>query len=324
MRFRRSRMKLLALVAILAVAGVLYFSKDIAHHVNRGTHPTSLLKSTFLDAHLLTLIFTGPANVERRKAIRETWIRDALDDGVARFFTHKFVIGTKDLDETAMEKLNNEEWNHGDLIFLEDLHDKYENLTFKLGMMLEHVMEYNYQFQFILKVDDDSFVRVKDLWEEVRREDATRLYYMGYFYGRGRVKTKGPWKEPNWKLCDYYLPYARGGGYVISRAVVQYVVKNWRLFETYLSEDVSLGAWLAPLKIRRKHDIRFDTEYKSRGCSNTFIISHKQSVADMYDKSANLRNNRLLCKEVYSLFNGYSYNWQVPPTQCCTREKRFP
>ncbi len=43
-----------------------------------------------------------------------------------------------------------------------------------------------------------------------------------------------------------------------------------------------MGTWLAPLKVNRVHDVRFDTEFRSRGCSNSYLMSHKQSVQVIY------------------------------------------
>lgn len=39
---------------------------------------------------------------------------------------------------------------------------------------------------------------------------------------------------------------------------------------------MSVGAWLAGLKIKYVHDPRFDTEWQSRGCSNEYLITHKK------------------------------------------------
>ena len=55
------------------------------------------------------------------------------------------------------------------------------------------------------------------------------------------MKKSGPWAEPNYHLCDRYLPYARGGRYVITWDLVQYIVRNRDLLQVYNSEDVSLG-----------------------------------------------------------------------------------
>ena len=52
-------------------------------------------------------------------------------------------------------------------------------------------------------------------------------------------------------------------------------IKFFRL-EKWNSEDVSVGAWLAPVQVNRVHSIRFDTESESRGCHNSWIVTHKQ------------------------------------------------
>ena len=47
----------------------------------------------------------------------------------------------------------------------------------------------------------------------------------------------------------HYLPYALGGGYVLSEDVVRYVVRNEAWLTRYNNEDASLGVWLAPLNL---------------------------------------------------------------------------
>jgi len=299
-------------------------STSIEHKIRENPNEIDS-RQTLSFVSLLILIVTGPKNIERRHAVRKSWIYDALKiDNLKDKIDYKFVIGTKGLSDDDKRLLLDEENTHKDLLLLENLHDSYNNLTLKLAMMLENVNLMN-SYEFILKVDDDSFVRVKNVLSDLEHLDGfSEMIYKGFFYGRGNVKTKGPWKELNWKICDYYLPYARGGGYIISKKVVDFVARNWKNFQFYLSEDVSLGAWLAPLKINRIHDYRFDTEYKTRGCSNTFLISHKQSIQDLMEKSTNLRTINVMCKREFSLFNGYDYNWEVKPSKCCVRNASIP
>ena len=76
---------------------------------------------------------------------------------------------------------------------------------------------------------------------------------------------------------------------------------------------------MAPLKLNRIHDIRFDTEYKSRGCSNRHVVSHKQKPKDMYDKHDELQYKNRLCKEETELIMTFDYNWNVHPSNCCKR-----
>ena len=86
---------------------------------------------------------------------------------------------------------------------------------------------------------------------------------MGYFSGRARVKKSGPWAEPNWKICDYYLPNARGGGYVLGKDAYTFIGRN---FERYVATDSrfifdlrrvpklsSLGFY-----IKLEYNVRFD------------------------------------------------------------------
>lgn len=67
-------------------------------------------------------------------------------------------------------------------------------------------------------------------------------------------------------------------------------------------QDTSIGLWLTSLNITRKHDIRFDTEWKvsvlykcdltlqkSRGCQNNHLVSHKQTPEDMFKKHLKVR-----------------------------------
>ena len=69
---------------------------------------------------------------------------------------------------------------------------------------------------------------------------------------------------------------------------------NAELLKPFTSEDVSVGTWLAPLKgVHRVHDVRFDTEFKSRGCNNKHIVSHKQSVKDLKSKHFMLTSSTL-------------------------------
>jgi galactosylxylosylprotein 3-beta-galactosyltransferase len=123
-------------------------------------------------------------------------------------------------------------------------------------------------------------------------------------------------------LCDQYIPYALGGGYVLSVDLVRFISANANILRTYRAEDASVGTWLAPLKVHRVHDTRFDTEWRSRGCSNTDLVSHKQSVQEMRSKQYSLVSKGVLCEREMTLHKTYEYNWKVPPSKCCPgREK---
>ena len=80
---------------------------------------------------------------------------------------------------------------------------------------------------------------------------------------------------------------------------------------------MSVGSWLAPLKITRVHDVRFDTEYMSRGRLNKYIVTHKQSINDMTDTYYNIKDTGLMCSVEFQ--DRTVYDWNVLPSQCCNR-----
>ncbi|KAH9525070.1 UDP-Gal betaGal beta 1,3-galactosyltransferase, polypeptide 6 [Bulinus truncatus] len=267
-------------------------------------------------ASLLILIISGPDNKHEREAVRETWLKDISQFNIIS----KFVIGFASLDPEAKEEIRMEDSVYKDLIFLDNVKDSYQELTNKVLQAFIWAYE-NVDFQYLLKVDDDSYVTVSNLLSELQKKPKEKLYW-GFFDGRANVKTSGKWKESSWFLCDKYLPYARGGGYVLSADLVHFITFNHHLLQHYLSEDVSVGTWLAPLKINRHHDQRFDTEYISRGCMNTYLIMHKQPLTKLHELHNNLMTDGKLCKNEYILRASYEYNWSYPPSKCCIREDR--
>ena len=268
-------------------------------------------KKTF-KGFIVILILTGPKNFDRRDVIRETWLSDTPED-IIKYF----VIGTKGMPPEQLGTLKFEQSKHEDLLLLPELKDSYFNLTAKVvesfTWLKEHV-----DFDFVFKGDDDTYVRLDVLHKELQGMKPERTYW-GFFDGRGRVKKSGQWAEKDWILCDRYLPHAKGGGYLLSSDLVKFIADSAHLLKQFNSEDVSVGTWLAGLDIQRIHDHRFDTEYISRGCSNEYIVTHKQDTKMMKEKHLNLKNLAKLCTREIKSRDSYIYNWDVPPSMCCIR-----
>ena len=66
-------------------------------------------------------------------------------------------------------------------------------------------------------MDDDSYVQLPQVLEELKHSNFPEKLYWGFFDGRAPVWDKGKWAESEYRLCDKYLPYALGGGYVLSK-----------------------------------------------------------------------------------------------------------
>ena len=244
---------------------------------------------------------------------------------------HFFSIGVESLNMDLRIHLEKEEKKYQDLLLLPRLTDSYGNLTEKLLHSVE-ALTHHYNFSYVLKTDDDSYVKMDHLLNELvsydrklirktpeyRMEPLPQLYW-GYFNGKANIKTKGQWSEFNYYLSQKYITYALGGGYVISRQICEFIALNARYLTPYVSEDISLGTWLAPLRyVYRRHDPRFDTGYMPRRCRSHHLVLHKRTTDLMQD----LYENRLCSFEVPNESKlkrplEYYYDWRRPSDKCC-------
>ena len=170
--------------------------------------------------------------------MRETWIRTTNVDKLK--VERRFIIGTKGLAPNILKELLNEQTKHSDLLLLDDFADSYSKLTEKLLRTIIWI-EDNVDAKFVMKVDDDSFVRLDKLVPSLSTKEHLGRIYWGFFKGNARIKRAGAWKETKWFLSDHYLPYAVGGGYVISFDLVKFISNNANYLSLYNSEDVSMG-----------------------------------------------------------------------------------
>ncbi|CAH1395528.1 unnamed protein product [Nezara viridula] len=261
---------------------------------------------------LIVIILSSPENVIKRYAIRQTWLRDLNQRS-----SYMFVIGSLGFTAEQRKTILSEQSEHNDILLL-PLHEGYQSLTKKLLATLVHVYQ-TYKFDFLLKTDDDTFVNLRMLNEAMVSVDKQKPVYWGYFNGRASVFKKGKWKEDQWFLCDRYLPYALGGGYILTYPAVELIVDKAQVLSTYNSEDVSLGVWLSPYNISRIHDIRFDSGHVSRGCSNSHMVTHKQTPEHIRALYASLSHSGVSCSVETQYSSPYEYDWKVPPSKCCLK-----
>lgn len=263
---------------------------------------------------LLVLVISSPGNTAIRNVIRNTWLSVSQKN---HNFKALFVLGSKNLNSKAEYEISQEKSLYDDVLLL-PLLDSYSTLTNKVLKSFEFSHK-NYRFDYLLKCDDDTFVDVEKVIEELKQKSDPNLYW-GFFDGRAPVQTKGKWAEPGYKLCDRYIPYALGGGYVLGKKLVDFMATNAHQLQLYMSEDASVGTWLAGTTANRVHDPRFDTEWKSRGCSNKYLVTHKQTMADMKIKWKRLTKYGTMCEgEETKVRLSYQYNWDKPPSECCVR-----
>ena len=235
------------------------------------------------------------------------------------------MLGVSGISSKQLHKLTKEADLYGDMILLEDVSDEHISLTNRTLKSFQYILENNMNFQYVLKCDDDSFVNLLEVSEVLMERKSNEKLFWGEFLGAGGVMEEGPYAEKQWSVCETYLPYALGGGYVLSMDLVKLVVLNGPHLRIYRNEDVSLGAWLAPYNINYVADLRFDTGAISRGCKKPFIVTHKVDIDLMHRYFRAVMKEGIICTKGNYKFNlyGYRYNWRVHPSKCCRPRKNI-
>ncbi|GMI03479.1 hypothetical protein TrLO_g6347 [Triparma laevis f. longispina] len=126
------------------------------------------------------------------------------------------------------------------------------------------------EFDYLVKLDDDSYVDM-DALLEVLNASPRLSHYRGLFF------TGKPYRDPSHKnyvspKClplPVLPPFAYGGGFVLSWDLVDYVVNNHRVLEKGLIrdkdgdrccdlDDLQVGLWMFALGVELVHEDRFN------------------------------------------------------------------
>jgi len=114
---------------------------------------------------LFIAILSAPINTEKRVTLRKTWLSHTRDShytrGLLDVVGYGFVVG-QTRDESVQSKIDEESKNHGDILQVE-MDDSYYNLTRKSVAILNWVNRNCPRADFVLKVDDDVYVNVRNL-----------------------------------------------------------------------------------------------------------------------------------------------------------------
>lgn len=275
---------------------------------------------------LLVLVHSTADEVSLREAVRETWLASAKANPAGNRVLARFVIGTKDRPTSALARLACENKHHGDLVLLPNVSDGLPDLPSSKKLLASFEWaEAHVEYSFLLKCNSASFVLLEHIVSSLQHRHANESLMWGFFAGSEHVEREGSMGEPNWYLCTTFLPYPQGGGYVITRDLLQILVQASQDLEHFNRGDIALGVWLAPFNnINRIHDVQFNSGYYSRGCNNAYVVSHRETGASMREKSEQLAKAGMLCKEEVQSRLSYIYNWNGPVSKCCVRQRGVP
>lgn len=209
---------------------------------------------------LLIVVNSSPQKIKQRLAIRYSWAeknsrkRNSFSDTTTQRMNSQvlFAIGTQAVDSQAGTMLKAELEEYKDMILLDDIVDKYQNLASKTMKVLEWISE-NCESYFVMKTDDDCFVNKHNLLDFLQRQGIEDDLYAG------RVQ----WSMPAIRERDskFFVPksvhpsfllhpYASGGGYVVSWNLLKGMVSRSKQLSTIPIEDANVGNVLHSMGVR--------------------------------------------------------------------------
>ncbi|KAF2282540.1 hypothetical protein GH714_043748 [Hevea brasiliensis] len=183
-------------------------------------------------------ILSAGNHFAERMAVRKTWMQHKLmrySKVVARFFVA--LNGRKEINAQLKK-----EAYFGDIIIVPYM-DNYDLVVLKTVAICEYGV-HTMAAKYIMKCDDDTFVRVEAMIQEAKKVPSDRSLYIGNINYYHRVFRSGKWAVTyeEWPE-EEYPPYANGPGYIISSDIAQFIVAEFQSHKLRLfkMEDVSMG-----------------------------------------------------------------------------------
>ncbi|ERN01218.1 hypothetical protein AMTR_s00002p00239510 [Amborella trichopoda] len=227
-------------------------------------------------------ILSAGNHFAERMAVRKSWMQSRVIRSsrvVARFFVA--LHGRKEVNI----ELKKEAEYFGDIIIVPFM-DSYDLVVRALSA------------KYIMKCDDDTFVRVNSVIKEVKKVPSDRSLYIGnmnYYHKPLRV---GKWAVTyeEW-LEEDYPPYANGPGYVVSADIAEFITSEFekQTLRLFKMEDVSMGMWVEQFNSSRPVEYVHDFKYCQFGCIDDYFTAHYQSPRQMLCMWNKLQSGKAQC-----------------------------
>ncbi|KAJ0248405.1 Galectin [Hirschfeldia incana] len=232
------------------------------------------------EVELFMGVLSAGNHFAERMAVRKSWMQHKLirsSKVVARFFV---ALHSR---KSINVELKKEAEFFGDIIVVPYL-DSYDLVVLKTVAICEYGA-HQLAARYIMKCDDDTFVRVDAVLREAKKTPKDRSLYIGNINYYHKPLRQGKWAVTyeEWPEEDY-PPYANGPGYILSADIAGFIVKEFeqhklRLFKM---EDVSVGMWVEQFNNSVKPvDYEHSISFCQFGCIENYLTAHYQSPRQM-------------------------------------------
>ncbi|XP_015868791.3 hydroxyproline O-galactosyltransferase GALT6 [Ziziphus jujuba] len=231
------------------------------------------------EVELFIGILSAGNHFSERMAVRKSWMQHRLirsSNVVARFF-----VALHARKEVNVE-LRKEAEFFGDIVIVPYM-DNYDLVVLKTVAICEYGVR-RMSAKYIMKCDDDTFVRVDAVIDEAKKVPEGRSLYVGNINYYHKPLRYGKWAVTyeEWPEEDY-PPYANGPGYILSSDIAQFIASEFeaRKLRLFKMEDVSMGMWVE--KFNRTNPVEYlhSLKFCQFGCIEDYLTAHYQSPRQM-------------------------------------------
>ncbi|KAL6973329.1 Hydroxyproline O-galactosyltransferase galt5 [Sarracenia purpurea var. burkii] len=225
-------------------------------------------------------ILSAGNHFAERMAVRKSWMQHMLIKSskvVARFFVALHARKEVNVD------LKKEAEFFGDIVIVPYV-DNYDLVVLKTVAISEYGV-HAVSAKYIMKCDDDTFVRVDAVIEEVKKVPDNKSFYVGNINYYHRPLRNGKWAVTyeEWPE-EAYPPYANGPGYIVTEDIAWFIVSKFKKHKLRLfkMEDVSMGMWVEQFNGSSRPVVYVHShKFCQFGCIDDYYTAHYQSPRQM-------------------------------------------
>ncbi|RCV41389.1 hypothetical protein SETIT_9G132100v2 [Setaria italica] len=289
---------ILSVIGDIDVQSIVAGSLPTAHPsiVQRNLELLTELKAPPLaeeNVELFIGILSAGNHFTERMAARRSWMSSVRNSSsvVARFFVA--LNGRREVNEDLLKEAD----FFGDIVIVPFV-DSYDLVVLKTIAICDYAARV-VPAKYVMKCDDDTFVRLDSVMAEVKKVSDSKSLYLGNMNYYHRPLREGKWavSYEEWPR-EEYPPYADGAGYIVSSDIANFVASEMEKgrLNLFKMEDVSMGMWVGRFNssgnsVAYVHSPRLCQS----GCVDDYLTAHYQSPAQLVCLWEKLRQGRPQC-----------------------------
>ncbi|KAG8366252.1 hypothetical protein BUALT_Bualt17G0057100 [Buddleja alternifolia] len=224
-------------------------------------------------------VLSAANHFAERMAVRKSWMQ--YNTVKSANIVTRFFVAMHARKGVNVELMKEAEY-FGDIVIVPYM-DNYDLVVLKTVAICEYGVR-TVAAKYVMKCDDDTFVRIDAVMMEVNKIQSGRSFYIGNINYYHKPLRHGKWAVTyeEWPE-EAYPPYANGPGYIVSSDIAQYAVSEFekhklRLFKM---EDVSMGMWVEQFNSSRPVEYVHSLKFCQFGCIEGYYTAHYQSPRQM-------------------------------------------